>query len=410
MCQLIFVNAGSKVANRFITYELLLSDTVTTHRDGCGVWTLKGGLKKTSMHPWELTTAGHSIFKIVKDASPVIAHVRQASLTAGKRLVSPENAHPFEKKNLILAHNGSLTFVDAKEEHDPKWKDMIDSEIFATILDEIMETQPELTFSQQLNLAYQHFDGKFAFLIYNKVDASYYVVRGQTARLHVCRLFYQKSKEEIEDRGFVVNTDDTTLLPGLNHAFNDIQILGGEVLGWFKPELLKENTIFRLNPESNILEEVGTIVETKKEYVYVTPPYSQSWEGGTHRGGYTGGGTWSKEKEESPMAKAFQAVLKFQRVTGLTIEEIDKLFDKVLGIPLLEAKLVDIQNFVTYVIPVLDKEERRYPNNLKEWEKIKDEVTAGVMGIYPMFRLQFPYFLNSTDVLRKIRKDLSNHL
>ena len=44
--------------------------------------------------------------------NPNLLHVRKASWINADKLIDEEHTHPFESKNFISAHNGTLELVD----------------------------------------------------------------------------------------------------------------------------------------------------------------------------------------------------------------------------------------------------------------------------------------------------------
>ena len=135
-----------------------------------------------------------------KNDKPIIAHVRAASVGTE---VNKENAHPFETKDFILAHNGTLEFrkKEIKEEwdkmceEDETLKDKIDSEKFIIFLQKRYDESKNKKFCEVIKGVANEFYGKFAFMIYAKQEDIYYIIRGRSATLHACQILKDKNRK-----------------------------------------------------------------------------------------------------------------------------------------------------------------------------------------------------------------------
>lgn len=407
MCQLTFINLRSKQLNRYMTWALLNANTATTHRDGCGVFHKNGGLVKSQQYPAQWVRLGTEINRIVVDASPVMAHVRQATLTRGYRIVSDATAHPFEKENIVLAHNGSLSFVDTKEEDDPRFAGKIDSESFAIILDDLITSFPEKSFLECLQLAYNHFNGKFAFLIYNKKEGAHYIARGETAKLYKSFIITRDKEDQPKTVGYVINTDDLTLGPGAYTFSSGMQSLFGVYYGFTQPALLEENTLFKFKEGSFELDVVGKITETHKAVTTSVNTYTyEDFDYGYHnRGGVIKPATQPIKKPVPPIVELQAKIVEFMEEWELGIDSIDELFLLLLGNSILEVAETDLKTFVDRIIPELEKEAKKQPNITREWRKVKNAAYMSEMDVYALYNLHFPYFFNKVERLREIRRE-----
>ena len=169
MCQLTFINTHNSKLNALALQFSLLINSREKHKDGFGFYNSGTGLVKFVERP-SLVSLKDFTGKI--NNTPVIAHVRWASLTNNIRAIDVTNCHPFEKGDLILAHNGTLKFKDDPRMKLEIYKDMIDSEIFLTEFEKnYTERKGEKVFlSEVLSKTMEDFYGKFAFLIHNKFN------------------------------------------------------------------------------------------------------------------------------------------------------------------------------------------------------------------------------------------------
>lgn len=236
MCQLIYIDTNSKLINSHLLSSLLLTDTFISHQDGFGVFNGDTLFKDVDC-PHIFPELGNWILENTTKKS-ILAHVRQASF--GTK-IDIKNNHPFESKNLILAHNGTLAIkIDKKvKNHDTLFKDIIDSAIFLSYLELSYAKSKNLVTS--LNETMENFTGKFAFLIFEKSTKNYYAIRGDSADLYISTVV----TTENEFIGYVINTELKSLLAGLNIATSALQISKINVV-YQDPLKLEDNSIFLL--------------------------------------------------------------------------------------------------------------------------------------------------------------------
>jgi glucosamine 6-phosphate synthetase-like amidotransferase/phosphosugar isomerase protein len=248
MCELIFVDTKDNLVNILTTYALLLTDGAK-NPDGFGIFTEKSGLFKTEIQPNNIDSLS-TLIKYKCNSDIILAHVRYAS---DKKTVNNEKAHPFETEKLIFSHNGGLEFNNPDKY---KNRNLIDSEVFLSELNENYGRYlPEALIDTMKN-----FTGKFAFLIYSKVENMYYIVRGLTAKLYMSRI----SVNGI-DIGFVVNTDDVDLEKSLSVVKDFIFLINGDRLEYTNPLLLHSEKIYYVN-NKQLIESGHKVKENKKHF------------------------------------------------------------------------------------------------------------------------------------------------
>jgi predicted glutamine amidotransferase len=359
MCQLIFVNLNNPVLNRVATTLLLLYDSKTMHKDG---WGISGtGLYKEMQEPDNQDALGTIVCNYA-DHNPVMAHVRQASYMF-KTVKKVEHNHPFEFNNIIGAHNGTL---ESKVDLTKKYPDSIDSMQFFGELDEYL-TNHSVSMTTALNKTMDKFRGKFAFLIKDKRDNSYYVVRGRTADLHVVSVFMGE-----EFIGFIVNTE----LAGLNSCIAELKLiantLGYADIKFGKVEECDKETVYKL--KDNKLANVGTIKEEDRPVaVTVTESY------------------YEKQRKSYYLYTKIETIGDFLTESGMSVVTLDELFDIWYGTPITGMTIVMLEDFIKNVIPILKG--RINGKKFHLWkELIKIENSP-----YSTYKLQFPWFMNEKN-------------
>lgn len=357
MCQLTFCRFQSLEQTKIFTTLSIISNTFISHHDGWGIYT-GGRLFKTEMNAQLTSDIGTLVNDICKDKSPVISHVRLASI--GSK-VSNDNSHPFETENFVLAHNGTLTVKKDSEDDVNKIKkkhekdEAIDSEVFAICLEDgyIKEKNFVALLKKTMNM----FCGKFAFIIYCKPENVYYIIRGKTAELH-CVNFYSGNKAV----GFVVNTEKVSLDRTAQLFECSLQSVGVEISNSEIVELDKE-TIYKYSAYK--AHKVGEIKENEKE---VTPFFSHDRSYTTKRNSF-GNSTYVSDR----VFATTKSLIKFMKKYYLSLEDLDKIFYYTMNKGILTIEEEDLELFFEKITSKLgvskkfvgDVEDILYPNKLQ---------------------------------------------
>lgn len=405
MCQLSFINLGSKKLNQIHLYSQFIVNTKTTHQDGHGFFQPGNEIYRTYLQPALTLNLGNWIRKLITTNDPVMAHVRLSSW--GYKVLKDANSHPFEKESLILMHNGTLEFEDLKKEKEERFKDMIDSEKFATILDEIYSRNNDMSLA--LNQTMDLFTGKFAFIIYSKIEKRFYIIRGDTARLYMSNVFIHNEKEK-ENRGqylgFVINTEDYHLTEALLRTSNQAQFLCGLRFEYdTKPIELPRETILAYNPTTFNLNDCGKLIEKRKPIPAVVTYPQNNYGGGKHNN--PSNFTHTKTTVQTDFLgenTLLMACYKFMTEWNLTLPELDLLFYHSIGIPISGCKRIDVETFVNKVIPLLEKNATGEKNIRKVWTQLKDRTFADPITLTEKEKLKFPYFFNTVFELRECKR------
>ncbi len=245
MCQLSYINLKNKKFNSLISLFLASHNSVL-NPDGFGVF-VNNRIYKSDMPGYMIT----NIKQICSTDKPIMMHVRKASVNSKNK---ENKAHPFAFGCYILMHNGTLEPKSGKIPDD-----MIDSEYFALELSKKGNRTVEA-----LQETMKNFKGKFAFLIYNQDENSYYAVRGKTADLNIVRI-------TIGDvSGFIINTETDTLVRALimlENFYPDMKIS--------KIEELDKESIYRVNDDG--IEKVGELEENERASAYELRSFGKPW-------------------------------------------------------------------------------------------------------------------------------------
>lgn len=399
MCQLIYVNLHQLNLNRLAAFNLSYYASVD-NKDGYGIYTA-GRIYKTEIPPIKMGNLGTIIRDNIKSESPVMLHCRLASRGIA---VKTENIHPFESKDLILMHNGTLYGLKEHPSDTREESRESDSKEFLVSLQE--EYGKEKNFVKALQTTMKERKGKFAFLIYNKIEKQFYAIRGRTADLHIA---YVKFAGEERWRGYVILTKKLDLEVSLFNMSNMSQMLGGGELE-YKIEELKQETIFKCE-EFGVVE-CGSIPETS---AYVTTNSSSRWDN------YDDDGTWlrhpwvSKQhvdnvpnqlplppykatlKSDQEYEDAFEVIYEWMTQNKIPIGFLETIFSEVFGIAFYQLQKEDLQTFIEYVIP-----QTKVPKKLRKWIEGNSCPTLPP-AFYERFQLQFPLGANRDGLVSNPR-------
>lgn len=395
MCQLIFSNLyGIPKTNRIVVYYALLRCSKFNNRDGWGIFSSNGrkdAYVKSGKEPALDLDLVDKIKKYSYSDLPMLAHVRQASLTNQVKTISDDKAHPFLYENIALAHNGSLE-LESEEEKFPEGK--IDSEYFAEILN---EERKEKDFLTALRDTYARFRGKFAFMIFDKKDNTYYIARGK-ADLH--KINVARNGEPV---GYFIITEKFSAEEVFNlvklHISWDIKTPISATI-----EPLKEGTVYRAG---DILEEIGEMKEKERKVVFSQPvvtrpvissPYTPS----------------NKKVHRVPFsAHYYQQFVK--RITdisqklGLTLYDLELICSATLKKSITELLPQDL-NKLDATILLLDKADnsKLHKKKAKSCRRICKLSYSSQWEISQLHGLKFPLIKNDYSILNdfevKLRK------
>ena len=401
MCQLIASNLNKKDLNLTAIHLLSHKGASSIHNDGFG-FMYQGKFNKTKLAANIINNMGDWMQNIVNSNYPVFAHIRQAS--AGIP-VTDENAHPFESKDFLLMHNGTLTkagekrpyaynsrvWNSQKKDYEYAGPELVsDSKQFLEVLQK--EYEKDSNFVNAFNKAMGGFWGKFAFLIYVKKEKTYYAIRGKSATLFIS---YLKDRS-----GFILNTERSNLVEISLMLDNINQIIRKERLVLLEPEFFELNTIWKL--DGNAFVKVGDCNENdEKDFVKEVPkkkeqtslvPFSKVEEKRTVE---------NQIKDDEPDV----IVADFMIEHKLNPKDIALLFKTYIGKDITTALYGDMEFFIESVIP-----------NLVPDVNVINFLKKNIKGNFPIalydkpYGLEFPWMINNEQDIVKAVKRYNNSI
>jgi predicted glutamine amidotransferase len=393
MCQLTFINTKLAFLNRLFLYNQWMIDTDTTNHDGCGVYTdriFKSGLSAQIINNFDVCIPS---WIRGTNNDPVIAHVRFATPTQGKKVVDDANAHPFETDKLVLAHNGVLDFKDAKNYDNHKGIN-IDSLIFLRELDARYNGN---NFYDAIKETMALFQGTFAFLIYSKLEGKYFIARGWTKKLHYSFITYKY--KGVDKKGLVANTDLKDFEEGL-YRFKVLASLSNYIIEYTKPVEFKAETVFEVDNDTGGFKELGKITEHLKPVVSTYYDDHSNYQPtaitkGTSRSYYN-----TRLRKEVP-----KTIADFMKDLELTILDIDYICKLQYNTGLQTVTEANLKHLVTDVLPPLKQFYTKEKHEI--WVKIYLYYGDSIMAINDL-NLRFPYMINNSDSLKAALTRLQN--
>lgn len=372
MCQMTLINVDNTKAMFMLAINLMMENSRISNKDGCGIFSPSTGVSKTELAASVLLNLGETVVGKFKKVEPMICHVRAASFSSDKKLLSSEHAHPFESEHYVFQHNGTLSFKNKTDEEKYKDKELIDSEMFLAELEKNYTGDIVVDVNKTMELFY----GKFAFMIYHKPEDCFYIIRGRAATLYKTELVVPNTTIV---RGLVVNTESISMHEAIMRASNCLQ-LSGIRLDPTKAELLETETAYKL--DGYTLVKLGTVKENDKP---VAANFSQNTR--PQAAGYS-------KMEDGYLTK----IIKYMVDWGLGPEDMDELAMVLIGKGFVDFDYEDKTSYTKY----LEELERRFNNHLKrKWQEMLISSFGG--NLYAIFpELQFPYFLTEPSKFKEI--------
>ena len=361
MCQLTFINLRDlSMSKKLLLCSLIFNSD--KNDDGCGFYQ-NGFLFKTEVAGYLIANLGDIINKGITTPAPIISHVRLASTGSE---IKKEFSHPFETEKIVLAHNGTLSKKSGDIEKE------LDTIKFLKVLDnkynENLPKAPIETMSE--------FEGKFAFLIYDKNKNKYYAARGRTATLFMTDINIKRGNSIVK-LGYVINTE-LSYLNYITRFLINTYLLEGKKVSLSPIQELDKESIFELKNDSII--KVGEIKETERA-VTIYHPLDRSYSAL-----YSG-----SEKEKSSEEKYAKILGDFCNKYALSYVELDYILLTLFGRTRLNIEEQMLKEFIDGFIPLIQfgKSARKFVNKYVDKNGYLD------YAFYNEKNIQFPYFLNS---------------
>ena len=404
MCQLSFVNIP-KQKQMEIDFMLLQAtfNSRLGHKDGFG-YCDGYDLWKTYIAASSCSNLGE-VFrgsKLLEHDTPIMFHVRAASTVGNKKDIITANAHPFQTRNLVLAHNGTLE--EEKDTYTVKHPTLIDSELFLKALeDSFVKESKDIV--KALNTTMAQFYGKFAFLIYVKSTGKFYAVRGRDAKLHVIKMRAEKEKTSPQ-LGYVINTEEDCLHYNMLLFRNLVQMRYDINFEYESGVLLPDEKIFELGKEE--IKVVGDIKERSKPYSSNTGVAAGAWDREEVTGWDSAGNpTYPHISPNRPflfdddLSKVMDSISIFANRFGLSILETDLIFLTVMGIPISGASLEQLKKFERFLIGANSAFLDNFAKKDAIWKTIRKHVhNKPLMQIYTDLDISFPWMLTPEKELK----------
>ena len=222
---------------------LLWHNSQTRGKDATGIFTPKSGIIKDVVEAKEFFK-NEQLNKVVEFESPVLAHVRKATVGNAK---DPDSAHPWDFGNIIMMHNGTL---DNYKELAAKYnieKYTVDSQVLGQAISKnFTDGKPFKVLNE--------YSGAAAVIVYHKERDSIFVYRDEDRTL-----FYGYiNKTEM----YISSLEDVLLGIGCENVtsfepFKVHEIKNGKITNKFtiKRKKAAQNSVFR-----NVISKLTDII------------------------------------------------------------------------------------------------------------------------------------------------------
>jgi predicted glutamine amidotransferase len=386
MCQLTLLDISDQKLARALIRPLTELNTLgvegTANNDGFGYMTFAkaGEVFKSKDSAQEWWPENQKEFNKRHRNINGIYHVRAASYT-NKKYIEDQFSHPFNLGNIVLAHNGTLTYQKNGPDKD-KLKaipdDLIDTQEFVFAL-EVLRKNDEVLTADHINKTLKNFTGVFAFLMWDKLQPKkIFIVRDDIKTLFKMQLF-----NDGKPFGIIVNTKEWELEYIVNIIGSIGKLLGHNLT--YTIEKLTDMSIFEYKMGSyEIGEKIGTIV--KPTFVM----------GQTNNRARTTPYTW---QDDRPYLNVTEHMLKLQ----LTYTEILVMSEVIFNKSILVFDKDEMDEFAE-ILEELEKK-HNHRNRMKAWANLRKKTPKiDRMDLYEKFDLEFPFFFNSKSHLKKAEK------
>lgn len=384
MCNITLLDSNLNVLNHRDIRIITTINSLLGNFDGFGYYLFNSNeLVKTKDETSIYWRNNFDKFK-ENDSINGIYHVRKSSTYTINNIAvtSDEKSHPFIYNDIVVAHNGCFNFRYTHKDSDKFEKliggDLIDSQKFARVLGEVCE-KGKVTFDN-IKYALNLFGGAYALAIKGIQDDFAWLIRGKDRTL-VSLTILQNEKPI----SLLVNT--TSLSPLL---------LGELLLDYddydYSCKELKENTAYKYNLNSYLLEEAG---EIKQDSVFES----------INKPVVVYGGFKNNYKDDSFISTTiYEDTLTLMYKMGLYVQDLVILSELVLNKPLFILEEVDFKNLKDFLSKLSFE---AHDSRLRLWQDIQKVKDGSFNKLYNSENLQYPFFLNSKDELKSFLHKLN---
>lgn len=385
MCQLTLLDISDQKIARAIIRPLTELNTLgidgNSNNDGFGYMTFAkaGEVYKSKLSAQKWWEENQKLFNRRHRNVNGIYHVRAASYN-NKKYIEDKFSHPFSLGNVVLAHNGTLTYK--KEGKDSKIlnaipDELIDTQEFLFAL-EVLKHRDELLSVENINRAMRNFTGVFAFLMWDKLQPKkVFVIRDDTKTLFQMRLFNKG-----EPFGLIINTKEWEL-EYIIHFIGSV----GRILDYdltYTIDKLEDKSVYEYKMGSYDLGE--SIGEIEKPVFVHKPNPNQNIQRVP----------WMDER-------SYFRVTKHMISLELTYREVLVMSEMIFNKSILIFDEEEMEEFAE-ILEEFDKK-HNHRNRRKAWNNLrKKHGDSNRIELYDKFNLQFPYFFNSKGKLKKAEK------
>lgn len=383
MCQLTLVDFKyqTKIPQLFLKTLLELNAIgmgITSNLDGFGFMTFKHKtITKCVENAVDYFAENETKFNKLTRNSNGIYHVRNSGTSI--TTVYKKDAHPFEYKNIILAHNGVLyenhILISDKELQKLFDNNMIDSEKFTKVLG--AKSEDKLLNKQMIEDTINLFRGALCMFIYDKRRPNkVFVVKGKDRTLW--RSIFYSNKEPI---GMLINTGKAELYIVSNLIRRTMKDLNITVA----MEELEEDSVYEYKLNSYELEN-----PVKIEYKVITDHSKavvKPWSGQSY----------SPEIAPASSDINWLTMSKLLVNMSLTLHEILILSEEMFGKSLYLFTDIDTIRFMK-LLEILQA--TNHKNRQKAWLQLLNSKHLSRMEAYQTYNIQFPFMLNSKSKIK----------
>lgn len=225
---------------------LLWHNSQTRGKDATGIFTPKSGIIKDVVEAKEFFK-NEELNKIVEFESPVLAHVRKATVGNAK---DPDSAHPWDFGNIVMMHNGTLdNYKELASQYNIE-KYTVDSQVLGQAISKnFTDGKPFAVLNE--------YSGAAAVIVYHKERDSIFVYRDEDRTL-----FYGYVNDT---EMYISSLEDILLGIGCKNVtsfepFKVHEIKNGNIISKFtiKRKKANQNSVFR-----NIITKLSDIISFK---------------------------------------------------------------------------------------------------------------------------------------------------
>ena len=390
MCIITLIDTQPDIIDSRDVKQLTLANSLLGNFDGFGYYLFNGKFSKAKEETALYWRENYIKFMKENKIFNGIYHVRKSSpnyVTPNTSTISDDKSHPFDYNDIIVAHNGFLTFryshIDSDKYEKEIRGDLIDSQKFAKVLSMICD-KGKVTFDN-IKDALNLFSGGYALAIKGKKDNFVWLIRGKDRTLWNMTLFSGETKV-----GTIINTA----------TFSQI-LLGETLLDYgldYELKELTENTAYKYTLGSYEVTEVNKIMQDSTFEANKVSVASQGVIVHNH------------SLEEKTV---YEDILELMYGMGLLSSDLMILSELIFNKPLL---ILDAEEYRKFKELLEKLKNEAHDSRINLWKEILQHNKGNsVYKLYIDNDIQYPYFMNTKDELKNFlhnfsKKEIKNEL